>query len=180
MARDPEILMAAPREDFPVAAIDGLLQGRYQPAMKNGIPVESRITAKTVFMINGQGVLWSTGALQKVRAAAAVGEPSSQYLIGLAATLDTSLGIPIPDAHKLLVGAAQGGNPAAQYWVGRSFEPLAACNEDAKKLPWLRQSAASGDGSAQVALAMTLLAASPTPEQVVQAPLPTRTRRRFR
>lgn len=168
LARDPEVLMAAPKDEFPAAAIDALLQGRFEPATQKGVPVESKLQTKTVFMMNGQGFLWRAGALKQLRTAADAGIPAGQYIVGLAATLDASVGIPTEDARKLLVSAAQGGNAEAQYWVGRRLEHLTLCHGDETKLPWLRQSAASGDGSAQLAVAMTLLSTAPTPEQLTQ------------
>jgi hypothetical protein len=168
LPRDPEILMAAPNVDFPATAIAQWLQARFEPATRGGVPIEAKAQGRSVFTQSSGGVLWSVGALRKVRDDCAAGDPNSQYFIGLAATLDSTLQISTPQAHQLLLAAAQGGQPKAQYWIGRRLAALASCVPKAKMLPWLQQAAASGDGSAQLALAIELLNDVST-DQIAQA-----------
>src|SRR5262249_27498920 len=155
---DPEVLMSVPGPEFSAAALDVWMPSRWDPARENGVPVESRVTVKAAFnIIGGPGALWDVPALKKARETALTGDPDSQYLIGLAATLDQSLGIPASQAHALIISAAQGGHPHAQYYVANRFMSLGSCDTEKKKLPWLRAAAHSGDASAQLALAQDLL-----------------------
>ena len=119
--------------------------------------------------LQGGGVLWNVAALKKVRDASSAGDPNAQYLIGLAATLDSTLQIPQPKAHELLLSAAQGGEPHAQYWVGRQLAAMGDCVPKTKILIWLRHAAGSGEASAQVALAAELLKETPSADQIGQA-----------
>jgi TPR repeat protein len=169
LARDPEILMSVPDSEIPAAAIESFLNSRYTPAARGGVPIESRMKLKMTFSITGGGVLWDVGVLAKVRKAAAAGDPGSEYLTGLAATLDPTVGISAPQAHQLLLSAAQGGEPDAQYYIGRSFEAPAPCGASAKEQVWLQAAATSGDPSAQVALAEILAHGTPSSDEVSRA-----------
>jgi len=168
--RDPEVLMSVPGPEFSAAALDVWMPSRWDPARDDGVPVESRLLVKADFNITGGvGALWNLPALKKVREQASTGDPSSEYLIGLAATLDRSLGIPVSQAQALIVSAAQGGHAHAQYYVANRFMSLGSCEAEKKKLPWLRAAARSGDTSAQLALALDLLRNQPTSEQLAEA-----------
>jgi TonB family protein len=169
LPRDPEILMSVPSPEFSAAAINVFMRARFQPATQDGRPLESRDPVKVTFSITGGGgVLWDIGSLKALRESALTGDPTAQYQIGLAATLDHSLGVPPEQAYTLLVSAAQGGNPHAQYFAGTRFLALHNCGED-KSLPWLQAAAAAGDGSAQLLLARTLLTGNPTAPQIAEA-----------
>lgn len=163
--RDPEILMSVPSPEFSAAAVDVWMPSRWIPAQRDGVPVPSKVAVKVVFNMQGGGVLWDRPALKAIREAALTGDPTAQYQIGLAATLDPSLGILASQAYKLLVSAAQGGHPRAQYWAATRFTSVGTCDVDRKKMPWLRAAASAGDGAAQLALALELLS-QPTPDQV--------------
>jgi TPR repeat protein len=168
LPRDPEVLMSAPSAGFSAAAINNFMRAHFQPASQDGRPVESRETVKNAFNMTNGGVLWDFGALKALRDSAVTGDPTAQYQIGLAAILDPSLGVPPQQAYKLLVSAAQGGNPHAQYFAATRFLALRNCGED-KSLPWLQAAAAAGDSSAQLALARTLLSSNPTAAQIAEA-----------
>ena len=169
LARDPEVLMAAPTEDFPAAAVKSWIQGRFEPAARAGVPIESRVQVKASFTMSGGGALWSVGALRKVRDESASGEPGAQYLIGLAGSLDSSLQIPTEKAYQLLLSAAQGGQPQAQYWVGRRFAEMARCGQEGKDLASFQQAATAGYGPAQLALATHFLSAAASADSIAQA-----------
>jgi TPR repeat protein len=168
-ASDPEVLMAVPGPEFATSAINTWMKARYAPATQNGQPVASRVIAKSIFRIREGGVLWDYGALKELREQALTGEPSAQYKIGLAATLDPSLGIPASQAYRILVSAAQGGSPGAQYWAAANFMSVANCTPVDKSMPWLRAAADGGDGPALLTLAQQLLVGEPAPEQQRQA-----------
>lgn len=171
LARDPEVLMKAPSDsDFSASAIGAALQSRWVPTTRDGVPIESRIRILRVFTIVRGGVLWNARALKQVLREADAGDPDAQYVAGLAATLDTTVGIPLARAHQLLLSAAQGGQPRAQYLIARSFGELAICARDAKREAiWLRAAAASGDASAQLAVASDLLRGTPSAGEIAQA-----------
>jgi TonB family protein len=166
---DPEVLMAVPGPEFATSAINTWMKARFTPAAQDGQPVESRVISKSVFRIREGGVLWDYGALKELREQALTGEPSAQYKIGLAATLDPSLGIPDSQAYRLLVSAAQGGSPGAQYWAASNFLNVANCTPADKRMPWLRAAAEGGEGPALLALAQQLLVGEPSVEQQTQA-----------
>ena len=168
-ASDPEILMAVPGPEFAAAAINTWMRAHFAPATEDGQPVASRLLAKSVFRIKTGGVLWDVGALKELREQALTGAPAAQYKIGLAATLDPSLGIPASQAYRLLVSAAQGGSPGAQYWAAGNFADVASCASADKRMPWLKAAADAGEGPALLALARELLTGEPTAEQQTQA-----------
>ena len=167
--RDPEILMSVPTPEFSAAAIDYWLQARFNPAIQDGTPVEARVSVKSIFKLDGGGSLWDIGDLRSMREKALTGDPTAEWQIGLGATLDPSLGIPANQAQQLLVSAAQGGQPRAQYWAANRFMSLGNCDPQSKKSPWLRASAAAGEGAAQLALALDLLNGEPSAAEVSQA-----------
>jgi TonB family protein len=167
--RDPEILMSVPDATYSAAAVAVSLQATFEPALQGGVPVESKSAMKVAFNVSGVGVLWNVGRLKTLRESALTGDPTAQYWIGLAATLDPSLGIPGEQAYRLLVSAAQGGQPQAQYWAANRFMSLGNCDAQTKKLPWLRAAAKSGDGASELALALDLLNGGPSPEQQAEA-----------
>jgi TPR repeat protein len=158
-----------PSPDFSAAAIDVWMRSRWVPAKQDGVPVESKVAVKTVFSLIGGGVLWDLPAVKAIRETALAGDPAAQYQIGLAATLDHSLGIPSLQAYTLLLSAAQGGDSRAQYWAATRFMSTGACGMERKKIPWLRAAASSGHGAAQLALALDLLGGEPSAEQVTGA-----------
>ena len=168
--RDPKVLMAVPGPEFSAAAVDLWMRARYTPASQDGVPVEARVSVQSNFSIRGGGgVLWDLPALKAIRETALTGDPKAQYQIGLAAMLDRSLGIPIQQAFGLLVSSAQGGHPPAQYYVANLFMSVGSCGVNEKKLPWLRAAAQAGSGPAQLALAESLLAGQPSPDQIAEA-----------
>ncbi len=168
VARDPEVLMAAPSSDFSASAVRIAMSSRYRSATRAGVPIESKYRVKFQYMMRG-GSLWNMPKLKQVRELAAYGVPSAQYLVGLAATLDSSLHISADEAHRLLLSAAQSGDARAQYWAASRFMTLQGCEQNNKMLPWLQASATAGDGAAQLALAMRLLDGTPSGEQLTQA-----------
>jgi TPR repeat protein len=179
--RDPQVLMAVPDPDFAAAAVEIWMLVHFAPAVRDGVPIESKVSLKSTFRSTSrsanaagvrsttQGSVWDIAELQAVREKAIAGDPQAQYHIGLAATVDPSLGINAQWADRLLVSAAQGGQPRAQYWAANRFMSLGACQPEAKKLPWLKAAAAGGEGAAQLLLAADLLKGQPSEEQLSQA-----------
>lgn len=167
--RDPEILLAVPDETFAAAAVESWLHSRFTPAARNGAPVESRLQVRIPFTTAGGEALWSSAPYKDTHAAADAGDPAAEYLVGLAATADPSLGIGPGRGTQLVIFAARDGNPKAQYWLGEQLRSVAACHPQASGAAWLRHAAAGGEASAQLLLARDLLGASPTEAQVGEA-----------
>jgi hypothetical protein len=167
-ARDPEILLAVPQSAFAPAAVEAWLNSRFTPAERGGRPVSSRLEAKLRF-VGASGRLADATVFKAALPAAEAGDATAQYVVGQAATVDSSLGITSGHATDLLIGAARAGNPQAQYWVGAQLRAAAACNPPRSSAVWLRHAADGGSASAQVLLASDLLSAAPTPEQVGEA-----------
>jgi uncharacterized protein len=167
--RDPEILFVAPDEAFAAAAVEAWLHSRFTPASRDGKPVEARQQVRMPFAIAGGEALWSSAAYKGARAAAEAGDPAAEYLVGLAATADPSLGVGLARGTELVIFAARDGNPKAQYWLGEQLRSVQACHPKQSGAEWLRHAAAGGDASAQVALAADLVSASPSDAQVGEA-----------
>jgi uncharacterized protein len=168
-ARDPEVLLAAPDEVFAGAAVEAWMHSRFTPASYNGAPVESRLQVRLPFAITGGQPLWSSAPYKDARAAADAGDPAAEYLVGLAAAADPSLGIGAAHAVELVILAARDGDASAQYWLGEQLRSVAACHPQTTGAEWLRHAAAGGDASAQVALAADLVSGTPTAAQVGEA-----------
>jgi hypothetical protein len=168
-ARDPEVLLAVPEQRFAAAAIEAWLNSRFVPAMRNGQPVAYRLQTKQVFAVAGAGPLAQLEPLQQARSAAAAGDSHGEYLLGLAATFESSLGLTSARAAGLLLSAARAGGPQAQYWVGSQLRATAGCHPRADGGVWLTHAAAGGDAAAQVLVASELLRGTPTAAQVTQA-----------
>ena len=79
LARDPEVLAAAPLDRFDRAAVRTILQSRFQPAMLEGKPIEARMQMRWTFMIRTGGDLWSVRAVQEAKQSADAGSPSAQH-----------------------------------------------------------------------------------------------------
>jgi uncharacterized protein len=167
-ARDPEILLSVPRREFAAAAVEAWMNSLFTPAHRGGQAVVSRLQAKTLFVIEGQ-TLADAQPYKAARSAADAGEEASEYLVGLTATLDSSLGISYARAGQLLLGAARDGDSAAQYWVGSQLRATSACHSQADGTVWLRHAADGGNASAQLVLAADILNTAPPPAQAEQA-----------
>ncbi len=167
--RDPEILLAAPDAALGAAAVEAWLHSRFTPASRNGAPIESRIQVRLPFRVAGGESLWSSGEYHDARAAADAGDPAAEYLLGLAAPGDPTLGIGPARGTQLLILAARDGNAKAQYLLGEQLRAVAACHPQTSGAAWLRPAAASGDAAAQLALAGELLGSAPTDAQLKEA-----------
>jgi len=167
--RDPQILMSEPSPEYSAAAIDAWMPSRWAPAIEDGVPVESRWSVKVAFTLGEAGVLWDMPALKRIRKDAQSGNPTAQYVIGLAATLDPSLEIGHDEAQKMLLLAALGGYPKAQYLMANRLVNSGQCAAEGKKLVWLWAAARAGDGAAQLTLAQDLLKDQPADGQIAEA-----------
>jgi hypothetical protein len=167
-ARDPEVLLAVPTSGFPAAAVEAWLNSRFTPATRRGAAVESRLQAKLRF-VGATGSLASAPAYQAALPAAEANDPAAQYLVGLTANVDPSLGVTLARAGQMLMSAARAGNPAAQYWVATQVAAAAPCHPQANASLWLRNAADGGSGSAAVVQAERLLRGTPSEAQIAEA-----------
>ena len=167
-ARDPQVLLSVPQEGFPAAAVEAWLNSRFTPAMRAGAPEDSRLQAKLRF-IGYSGDLAAAPAYKAALPAADAGDPAAQYLVGLTATLDSSLGIMASRAGHMLIDSARAGDADAQYWVALQLRAAAVCRPQANWRLWLRHAAEGGSAPAAADYAAELLRGTPTAEQVAQA-----------
>jgi hypothetical protein len=130
--------------------------------------VESRLQAKQLFAFEG-APLASAEPFVRARPAADKGDPDAEYLGGVAAMLDPSLGVSTAKAGEFLLGSARDGDPQSQYWVGIQLRATVACHPHADGAVWLRHAAEGGSAAAQLMLARDLLAAQPAAAQAAQA-----------
>ena len=168
LARDPEILLAVPEHGFNRAAVEAWLNSRFAPAQRNGQPVESRLTAKMLFTASG-ATLASAETYRQARPAAEAGDPAAGYLVGLTATLDSSLGISSARAGELLLAAARDGYPQAQYWVANQLRYATACQGRRDGNVWLSHAAQGGNAAAQVQHSRDLLGPGASAAQIAEA-----------
>jgi uncharacterized protein len=168
-ARDPEILLSSPQAVFGPAAVEAWLNSSFAPATRDGKAVATRLETKLVFSTGDALTLAEIPALQQARKAADGGDPGAAYLVGLAATLDTSLGISSARGTQMLLDSARAGYAPSQYWVGSHLRSTAACHPHADGSVWLAHAAAAGNAGAQLMLASDLLSASPSEAQIAQA-----------
>jgi TPR repeat protein len=167
-ARDPEILLSVPRPEFAAAAVEAWMNSLFTPAHRGGRAVAARLQAKTVFGVEGE-TLANAQPFKAARPAADAGNVAAEYLVGVTATLDSSLGISYARAGQLLLGAARDGDPAAQYWVGSQLRATSACHSHADGTVWLRHAAEGGSAAAQLVLASDLLNTTPAAAQAAEA-----------
>jgi TPR repeat protein len=168
-ARDPEILLATPDGAFAAAAIEAWLNARFTPARRGAAPEDSRLVVRLPFTVERGETLWNGGAFKDARSAAEAGDPAAEYLVGLAATADPTVGITPARGAELLILAARDGNAAAQYWLGAQLRSVMACHPEISGAAWFRPAAASGNASAQLALATDLLGGTPGETQLREA-----------
>jgi hypothetical protein len=167
-ARDPQVLVAVPQEGFPAAAVEAWLNSRFQPAMRSGVAVESRLQTKLRF-VGSSGNLAGSPVYHAALPAADAGDPAAQYLVGLTATLDATLGVVSSRAANMLIDSARAGDAQAQYWVALQLRAAAACHPQTNWQLWLRHAAEGGSAAAEADYAAELLRGTPTLEQVRQA-----------
>lgn len=167
LARDPEVLLAVPERGFAAAAVEAWLNSRFAPATRDGRPVESRLQAKLLFAAGA--TLPNTDAFRQALPAADSGDPAAGYLVGLAGTVDSSLGIPSARAGQLLLASARDGNPQAQYWLGSQLRFATACQGRGDGTVWLRHAADGGSAAAQLLRATDLLHAGSADAQAAEA-----------
>ncbi len=167
-ARDPDIILSEPARGFPAAAVEAWLNTRFQPATRHGAPVASRLEAKLRF-VGPTGNLADAPVYKTALPAAETGEPAAQYLIGVTANLDASLGITTAHAAQLLLNAARAGDAAAQFWVASQVRAAASCNPSGAGALWLEHAANGGSAPAAALEAQALLAATPGEAQLAQA-----------
>lgn len=166
---DPEVLLSAPDPEFAAAAVEAWMHGRFRPAMRAGAAVASRIQVQLMFTVPNGETLWSNGTYKGARSSAEDGDPASEYLVGLAALADPTLGIAPGKGRELLLFSARDGYPQAQYWLGAQQRAVETCHPQTTGGPWLTRSAAAGNGGAQLLLATRLLEGSPGEAQVTEA-----------
>jgi TPR repeat protein len=158
LARDPEIMGAAPPGKFERAAVRALLQSRFIPGTLDGAPIEARMQLRLVFFMREGGDLWNVSAVQQARESAAAGSASAQYIVGLLGLLDSTLKIPPEQARQMLLKSAQAGHASAQYWVGAHLKYEQLCTGADKANVWLQHAANGQQASAQIALVDRMLA----------------------
>lgn len=159
-ARDPQVLSTNSLERFIAAAVESAMKASYKAATRDGVPVEDRVTTRFAFTMNSAAVPRNNKVLEEVTAMANAEDPAAQYILGIAGSVDSSLGIPNDKVTLLLLKSAQGGYASAQYAIAHKLQRRAECGvERGKSLIWMKQAAVRGNGPAQVSIASAL---SPT------------------
>jgi TPR repeat protein len=169
LAHDQEVVSAMPHPAFGQPAVDAVLGSRFTPASAGGQVIEARTWTFIGFKLKaGVASIWEPGLLAGVRARAAEGDVPSLYLFGLIARLDPAVGIARDKADAILLEAAQGGNPDAEYWMATVLDGSRRCGPD-RALPWLRAAAEGGHEAARVALGERLLEGEPDAARLAEA-----------
>jgi TPR repeat protein len=155
LPRDPEILLAVPDKGFNGAAVEAWMNSRFNPAMRAGRAVPSRVQAKLVF---GDGAaLAKLPEFAQALPAAEKGDAHAQYLVGVAGLLDPTVGVAAAHAGQLVLQAASDGDAQSQYWIGTQERSTAECHPQADGSVWLRHAATGGNAAAQLLVARQLL-----------------------
>ena len=164
LARDPQVLAAAPPDKFNDAVIRSILRARFAPAQFEGKPIEGRHAIRVKFTLtDGEGVLWNNESIERLKQRADAGQADSQFVVGLLGVLDSSLQIPEQKAQQLILTAAQAGHGDALYWIANDLAREGKCQGDKQKAQlWLQQAARSQLIPPKIALAYDLLE-RPTP-----------------
>jgi len=168
LAHDPEVLLAFPPNFFDKDIINSYLQSRFKPAIRDGQPTPARVRVHMTTAVEGGGRLWAPSRFAQIRERAEKGQPDAQYFIGMAGSLDPTLGIASEHAHEMVLGAAKGGYPRAQYLVGVFEAPGPGCTSHARSDLWFEEAARRGEAAASIALARDLLNAKPGPPDLAR------------
>ncbi|MEI8298926.1 MAG: energy transducer TonB [Pseudomonadota bacterium] len=168
LVHDTEVGIAYPKGAFDVDTVRSVIASRYAPATLDGVPVPSRYFARFTFKAAADGVLWAVGKFAEVVAAAEQGLPEAQFLVGSAALLDATLRIPESKAQWMVLSAAQGGQPHAQYWVARSLTGP-GCGDHGRASLWFEEAARRGDPAAAIVVAERLVTGTPAASAVERA-----------
>jgi TPR repeat protein len=159
LAHDPEVVLSVPHGMYDYAAQKSVMGGRHTPAMRDGHPVEMRTQTTYTLTVRGGGALWNVGSFGRMRQGAAAGDPGSQYIVGIAGVLDSTLGMDADEASTMVLRAGQGGIPQAQYWAARRFDTGPMCRDAVRSKAWLDAAVTAGYAPAQIAQARRLLEA---------------------
>jgi uncharacterized protein len=142
--------------------LDGAVtQGRWQPAMRDGVAVSAESTILFKFEFADRKSLdydradrFVKGMLQKAEA----GDAGAQYVYGLLLASHPNYRKPWSEALPWIEKAAAAGIRDAQYQLGYSLINGRGCEPDADKgMQWLERAAQSDMPDAQVTLARLML-----------------------
>jgi TPR repeat protein len=182
--RDVEILVAQPGGLYNYSGTRALLKSRFQPARCGEQLCETRTYHRYIYTFHpGMGLrpqdearlddtpdamakLWGSGAIDEAREGAREQLPSAQFRLGMAALADERLRIATPDALRLILSAAQGGNVEAQAWIGRHL--YESCGDGNRSVTWLEVASRNGSDDARVLLARILLKGA-SPAEIARA-----------
>lgn len=176
--REPEVLAVFPsgvpgsdERQFVVAAVQAALASRFIAATRNGVPVEATAISRVHFKITTGGHLWDEPGVRALRERVQAQNPTAEFIFASAASTDAQeFKVTQAKADEIMVKAAQGGHPRAQYWIAQKLNPAsAACGRREKAELWLRAAVRNGEPAAQVAYARALLAGEPAPAVQAEA-----------
>jgi hypothetical protein len=136
-------------------------EGRWRPAMRQGIAVSAEATILFKFQFAERASLDYGKAdkmVKNVQEAAEAGDPGAQYLYGLLLASHPQYKKPWSDALPWIEKAAAAGVRDAQFQLGYSLVNGHGCEPDAEKgIQWLERAAQSDSPDAQVTLARLML-----------------------
>lgn len=161
---DPRLVVAIPARGpdaraFVAASKQALLKSRWTPAQAGGKPVATRQRLRFRYLDwTNRGQVMDMPMFHRLRGLVDRGSPEAGYVLGTAASLDQTLGIPADTARRMVLLAAQAGVPEAQFSIATSTRsPDTRCPRPAKSSAWLEAAATSGLPEARVALALERL-----------------------
>ena len=163
-AREPQVLVVLPNsEEFIGPAVHAVIRGRYEPARLDGQPVGATYLLKLHYRygrlaMRDRPVPLDQSSVAQLAELAERGSPSAEFALGAAAAVDAQAVHQHPaDGIALLLKAAQGGHPGAQYLLAQILYAKGTCRELVKADGWLAAAAARGEPAAQLLKARRLL-----------------------
>jgi hypothetical protein len=156
--RDSRIVRSIPPGKFEDATLSVTPLWRYEPALKNGVPVTSVATFMISFNIRDQSAREVEQWLRKLQMDAEAGDAVSQYVYGTVLVSHPLIHKPWSEALPWITKAAQSGLREAQFELGQSLLTGRGCKADLNKgIEWLQLAAQQDEPNAQVALARIAL-----------------------
>jgi TonB family protein len=161
--RDTRVVRAFPIGVFEDAVLRSTPRWSFQPALKDGQPIQSVLNVAAVFASRaGSMPLAEQKWFTEIKAKAEAGDPTSQYVYAMILSGDPTVHQRWGNVLPWIEKSAQAGYAPAQYQLGESLLTGRGCEADpGKAIEWLKLAAQADDADAQTSLARVLLKAGP-------------------
>lgn len=135
-----------------------------QAANRNYIPAQIFLAKNDLIEKNNM-----VGALNWFQKAANLGNVEAQMFVATSYLYGYGVPQDVEKARKIIIKAAQNGDPLAQYELAKIFSKNKSPKDQALANVWLAKSAEKGNAQAQYQLGMTLLTGTQNPQNIPKA-----------